>query len=47
MNKSFQLFDESEDSQGCALWGSGHTPLLPLDLGGLMPPGYGWSIEGC
>ena len=47
MNKSFQLFDESEDSWGCASWGSVHTPLLPLDLGGLRPPGYGWSIEGC
>ena len=47
MNKSFQLFDKSEDSQGCALWGTGHTPLLPLDLGGLRLPGYDWSIEGC
>ena len=46
MNKSFQLFVESEDSRGCASWGSGHTPLLPLDLGGLRPPDYNWSIEG-
>ena len=46
MNKSFQPFDESEDSLGCASWGTGHTPLLPLDLGGLRPPDYNWSIEG-
>ena len=27
--------------------GTGHTPLLPLAAGGLRPPDYGWSIEGC
>ena len=43
----FQLIDESEDSRGCAPWETGHTPLLPLAVGGLRPPGYGWSIEGC
>ena len=43
----FQLIDESEDSRGCAPWETGHTPLLPLDLGGLRPPDYNWSIEGC
>ena len=43
----FQLIDESEDSRGCAPWETGHTPLLPLAVGGLRPPGHGWSIEGC
>ena len=43
----FQLLGESEDSRGCVPWGTGHTPLLPLAVGGLRPPDYIWSIEGC